>query len=303
MISQEHSIKKIIKVLRSWDDEKYLSDYHNRDHRDILEKLYYQRTGKILNVDNPILYNEKLQWLKLYWRDEKACQYADKYTMREIVKRNIGDQHLNELVDRWTNVYSFDVNKLLTPCILKASHASGFNIVITDKAEVNNEMLREILGEILSIHYFAPKCEWVYENSEPSIICEKLYQKETDEKIDYKLYCFNGKVRMIHVLNAIDSNKKGVDPKAYFLDKGGEPFDFEYGYENEIGRVFIPDLSEMISIAEIFASEFPHLRVDLYKMNSEIHVGEFTFFPGSGYDEFRPGSYDKMVGSWLELPK
>ena len=44
-----------------------------------LKMVYWGEIGKKLNLENPKTYNEKLQWLKLYWHDEGATKLADKY--------------------------------------------------------------------------------------------------------------------------------------------------------------------------------------------------------------------------------
>lgn len=304
MISQEHSIKKLRRILHNWKDDMYLYNYINCDHKDILAEQYKHRTGKELNIDNPLSYNEKLQWMKLYWRDPRAYLCADKYTLREIVVNKLGPSFVNQLICRWTRDDDIDFSQISTPCLLKASHASGFNVVLTDLNSVNQTELKSLLSEVLNIHYYAAKCEWVYEKAEPSIMCEPLYEIENGAKIDYKFHCFDGKVKMVHILNAMDVDRKYEDPKAFFVDRNGDGIPAEYGYQNEMHPFHVPNsFYNMIQIAEELSKGFPHVRVDLYMIQDAIRVGELTFFPGSGYDQFKPESFDYTVGKWLKLPE
>jgi hypothetical protein len=48
-----------------------------------LKPLYQLKTGKKLNLHNLILYNEKIQWIKLYARNPLMPICADKYLVRE----------------------------------------------------------------------------------------------------------------------------------------------------------------------------------------------------------------------------
>jgi len=47
---------------------------------------FKRHAGYKLNLKNPQTYNEKLQWLKLYWEDSQATICADKYSVREYVE-------------------------------------------------------------------------------------------------------------------------------------------------------------------------------------------------------------------------
>ena len=59
----------------------------------------------------------------------------------------------------------------------------------------------------------------------------------------------------------------------------------------------------MIELAESLAKNIPFVRVDFYEVNKKVYFGEMTFFPGSGFEEFTPEKYDKILGDMLELPK
>jgi hypothetical protein len=60
----------------------------------------------------------------------------------------------------------------------------------------------------------------------------------------------------------------------------------------------------MIAIAEKLASDMPFLRVDLYSIDSKLTLfGELTFYPGNGFGDFYPTSFDKKLGSLIQLPK
>ena len=56
------------KGLINWMPDKYF-----------LKMAYRAELGKRLNLKEPSTYNEKLQWLKLYNRDELYTRLVDKY--------------------------------------------------------------------------------------------------------------------------------------------------------------------------------------------------------------------------------
>ncbi|TKZ35414.1 glycosyl transferase, partial [Brachyspira catarrhinii] len=54
-----------------------------------LKKLFKIGTGYELNLENPKTFNEKLQWLKLYYHNPLMTKCADKYLAREYIKDKI----------------------------------------------------------------------------------------------------------------------------------------------------------------------------------------------------------------------
>ena len=61
-------------------------------------------------------------------------------------------------------------------------------------------------------------------------------------------------------------------------------------------------LDEMIKIANILASDFPFVRVDLYWVNLKVIFGELTFYPWTGYVSFNPDSFDFELGNFFRIP-
>src|SRR5690554_5020245 len=60
--------------------------------------VHYKVTGDLLNLKRPISFNEKLQWLKLYWHDPLILICADKYEVYNYVKENGDPSILNNLI-------------------------------------------------------------------------------------------------------------------------------------------------------------------------------------------------------------
>lgn len=304
MLSQEHSLKKLRRSLRDWRDEEYLAGYYGASWEEHLKAQYLSRVGHALRLDPPVAFSEKLQWLKLYWRDGRACQLADKYSMRGYLQRRGLAELLPPVESRWVSAAEADLDALPERCILKASHASGFNLIVEDRARLDPAEIRDLLDRILHIHYFAAKFEWVYEHAEPSILCERLFPREEGVYLDYKFYCFSGQVKMVHVLDVNDCETSLYEPTAHLLGKDGAPLDFAYGYDRAVHSLRLPDVfPEMVRIAEYVAEDFPHIRVDMYCHGGRPYIGECTFFTGAGYDLFDPMEKDETVGGWVHLPK
>src|SRR5690625_561150 len=57
-----------------------------------INRQFKKRLNRSPNLENPVLFTDKLQWLKLNWYDERATTRADKYKVREVVSNIIGNE-------------------------------------------------------------------------------------------------------------------------------------------------------------------------------------------------------------------
>src|SRR5699024_2088053 len=62
-----------------------------------IQKSFVRNIGRQVNLESPKDFRDKLQWLKLYWYDPQAIKCADKYQVREFIKKEVGHEYLNEL--------------------------------------------------------------------------------------------------------------------------------------------------------------------------------------------------------------
>lgn len=92
--------------------------------------------GYDLDLKNPKSFNEKLQWLKCYYRDLIMPICADKVAVRDIVAQIIGKEYLVPIYGVFNSVEEIDISKLPNSFVLKPSHSSGRVIVCTDKEKM-----------------------------------------------------------------------------------------------------------------------------------------------------------------------
>ena len=268
--------------------------------RRYLANRFEKRLGRKLDLKDPVLYNDKLQWLKLYWRDPLAPKLVDKYSVREYVEATIGSEHLNELLGVYNKPDEIDFDCLPNEFVLKATHGSGWNIICRDKARLDQELARRKLRKWLRRNAFVTGRSWVYKDIQPRIVCEKFLEDvKTGELRDYKVFCFYGKPQLIQVdLARFVKHKRNL----YTIDWELMACQFEYEADEEIPVEKPQQLQEMLNLAEELASPFPHVRVDFYVVDEHIVFGEMTFFPESGFGRFRPESFELYLGALLRLP-
>lgn len=264
---------------------------------------YYKKLtgGKAPDLDNPVLFSEKLQWYKINHRDPLMERVANKYTVRGYLEE-VGYGHLlNDIYGIYTDVDDIDFDKLPDQFVIKGTHGSGFNIIVKDKSMLNRRQARLMMKSWLRQHIAWSGREWVYEKMPRHIIVEKYLEDETGELRDYKFYCFNGKpaFMQLEVGRATDHNTRNF----YDMDWKLMPFGKSLPHNPDLNVPVPVMFDEMKKIAEDLCQPFQYVRVDLYQVGGKIYFGELTFYPAGGAPDFIPSHYDAEVGKmWTLIP-
>lgn len=277
-------------IYNKWSDEKYL------------KKLYFLNFGKKLDLGNPKTFNEKLQWLKIHDRKPEYTTMVDKYAVKKYVADKIGEEYIIPTLGVWERFDEIDFDELPDQFVLKCTHDSGGLAICKDKRTFDIKAAREKIEKSLKRNYYWSGREWPYKNVPPRIIAEKyMTQIEGEDLNDYKLMCFNSKVKATFVC----SNRFSPDGlNVTFYDTEWNRMPFERHYKAATNDVVKPkSYEEMVAIAEKLAQDIPFVRVDFYEIKDKPYFGELTFFPGSGLEEFRPDEWDDKLGQLVKLPE
>lgn len=267
-----------------------------------LKIIYRLRTGKKLNLDNPITYNEKLQWLKLYDHRPEYTQMVDKIESKHYVEKLIGKKYIIPTISIYSSINEIDFDKLPNSFVLKVSQGGGGGgvVICRDKKKFDKKASLKLLSKHMKQNLYHDNKEWPYKNIVPRILAEEYMVDESGYQLkDYKFFCFNGVPKVLMIATDRYSNK-AFD----FYDMSFNHLSYTQGDKCAEYEHIKPDnFNEMIEIAKKLSKGIPQLRVDLYNVNGKIFFGELTFFSSSGYDLFQPEEWDYIWGSWIKLPK
>lgn len=263
---------------------------------------YEYHTDKKLSFDNPIEFNEKIEWLKIFYRPKILTKLVDKYAVREYVSEKIGSQYLNDIYGVFSNPKDIPFDELPKKYVIKATHASSYNIIVTNNDDLNINKTIRTLKKWLSINqYYRMGQEWAYKNVPPRIIIEKFLKDDGDTSlIDYKFYCFKGVAKFLEIhLDRIQNHKRS------FYDFNFQKLNFRYvpleeSISTEVDKP--SNFEEMKHLAEILADDFPFVRVDFYSINGKSVFGEMTFYPSDARKDFIPEEYNTILGNYIKLP-
>ena len=286
--------------------KNFVSFYEHRNNaseqsqKDFLDKKLYTRCKYHIDFNNPKTFNEKINWIKLYWQNPLITLYADKYKVRDIVKATIGEKYLIPLLGAWDHPEDINFEQLPDQFAIKVNWGSGQNIIVQDKRLLDKSIALPLLREWMQpeSNLYWRNLEWGYKNIPPKIIIEQ-YVKAASQ-ICYKIMCFNGQPKLVQVVY----NPKQMNSTVDFFDLQWERLPFEVRYRNNPKPCAQPsNFQEMLEIARVFAKQFPFVRVDLYNFNGEIYFSECTFYSDTGFAPFEPSEWDLKLGEMLQLPE
>ena len=265
----------------------YLSDYL------YLKYLYKKKLGKKLNLQNPQTFNEKIQYLKLYYRNDLLTICADKLRVREYVSEKINEDILVPLLWVGEDPTHIPFETLPDSFVIKTNHGSGMNIIVKDKNKINKEEIAKKIKKWLKINFYKFYKEWSYKNIKRKIIIEQYLG---DNVNDFKIFVFNNSAQFILVV---------FDRYAYnvrnFYNLKWELLDIKYCYNNSTKVIAKPyNLKKMINYAEILSDKFPFVRVDFYEIDRKLYFGEMTFYPNAGFIKFLE-NHEKWDLAWGKL--
>ncbi|ABX41577.1 ATP-grasp fold amidoligase family protein [Lachnoclostridium phytofermentans] len=265
-----------------------------------LKILYRLRIHRKLNLENPKTYTEKLQWIKLYYKNKLLPICVDKYEVRQFVKKCGCENILTKLLWEGYNPQDIPFEDLPQKFVIKVTHGSGMNIICKNKNDLNIPKTIRTLKRRLKEKYFPCYGEWFYGVIRPRIIIEEfLDDGKGYSPMDYKIYCFHGQPKCI--IAHVDR----------FTNHRSHMYDLEWNsIENISTKEIDPNLTvekpkeldQLLEYARILSKDFMHVRVDLYSLNSKIYFGELTFTSDSGFMTISPIETDEEIGSWIVLP-
>lgn len=301
-----HRIKNLVKYLKT--DRKYLLKILVRKFHILfsdemyLKVLYYLSTGRILNLKNPVTFNEKLQWLKLYNHNPEYHRMVDKIDAKAFAAERIGDQYIIPTYATYERAEEIDFDKLPNEFVIKVTQGGGGGSVVIckDKLSLNTRDAIKKLSAYLKQNLYNDNKEWPYKDIKPRIIVEKLlFDNQKEQVNDYKFYCFDGVPKAL-VIAADRYTEKTFD----YFDMDFNHLPFTQSGKNASYEHYKPKNFEVMKdIASKLSAGIPHVRVDLYNLDGDIYFGEMTFFDSSGYDLFDPDEWDTIFGNWIKLPE
>lgn len=268
-----------------------------------LSWIYRLECGHRLNLDKPERYNEKLQWLKLYYRNPLWTLMVDKYRVKELVSERVGSECVVPCLGVWEKADDIEWDNLPNQFVLKTNHDSGNNgvFICKDKSKIDKEKWTKKINASLQRDTSMPGREWPYKDVKRCVFAEEYLEDASGELRDYKFFCFDGEVKYLFIAT---ERQSGGEVKFNYYDADFKDLGIVQQHPMSDKKIEKPKLFEkMKELAAKLSKGLPEVRVDLYEVDGKIYFGEYTFFHHGGMVPFHPDKWDFVWGENIRLPK
>ena len=277
-----------------------------RSDKTFFSKAFQKNTGRKMNWENPVTFDEKQLWLKMYYRNPLCVRCSDKYAVRSYVEGKGLGAILNPLYAVFDSVDAITWETLPDRFYMKTNHGSACNIRCNGLSGFDKEAAIKKLRRSMRENYYYESREWNYRDIKRKILVEAIIEpKEPAGLIDYRFLCCNGRCEylFVDIDTADEEGNHRHDARRNVYDREMQLMDVTVSRPR-----FDPKLvqkpanfDEMLRDAETLSGTFPFCRVDLYNVGGKIVFGELTFFHAGGLSHITPEEWEYRLGENIDI--
>ena len=244
---------------------------------------------------NPRDVSDKFFWRKIFDHNPDFQCIADKIAVRNWIREHEINIEAPRL--RWTGKDPARIpdDILSENIVVKANHASGKNIFLTERPDDRDEFNRSV-AFLIAKPFGSRWHEWAYFDIDPTILIEDF---QPEANLEMKFYTFKDKI--VRVFAAYD---RAEDSKAdiWLCDENGALFvsDIRSGTLEAQARRPLPASAERAAdIARKIGAHFDHMRVDILTDGERLWFGELTIYNLGGHiDGTELAGANRMNCAW-----
>lgn len=265
-----------------------------------LTRKYKKLFGRSPNYIDPVLYNDKIQWRKLFDRNPMFPVFLDKISVRDHVSRTVPELKLPELLWTGTNPDEIPYSALPEQYVVKPNCRSGCYYFVLSPADIKPELIAAQCRTWLATPYGQGERQWAYKQVKRRLLVEEFLVTHTERNHvrDFRFHVFDGRVHLITAVSSrlINGSRVPVGDNAYY-DRDWNQWPFINAKKQSTVPAPLtrpPQLDSLIAAAESLGNGIDHIRVDLYLVRGQPYFGEITVYPLSGL-----GTFTTMPGTGL----
>ena len=256
--------------------------------------LFREAHGHLPQFAAPTLFNEHILARK-FFAPLPLPTLGDKLGARDYVRQRLGDAALIPVA--WVGERVEDLFTADLPAgrfVLKPNHGFNMNLFLDlprDLTDRREEIM--VKGQAwLDARFGHELGEWHYSLIKPKLFLETFLTQDGVEPMgEFKVHCFHGKARVMHILAELFTAKRhGTYTEDWtflgdVISNGSEEFERPKNFD------------VLIETAERLAEGLEYARIDLYTdFERVVKAGEITLTPGDGRQAFVDVEFARWMG-------
>jgi TupA-like ATPgrasp len=254
--------------------------------------------GTLPSLTAPASFSEHL-FVRKFFAAFAMPSLADKLAARAYVRARLGDAVLPALVWEGDGIDALFAAALPEGrFVLKPNNNSGalLFLQLPDDLARRREEIAARAAMWRASRFGHDWGEWQYSTVAPRLMLEAFLDFNPGAAPDdYKVFCFNGRARMIN----LHIDRFTPRHRSALYDPAWRKFPVDYGRALAT-RPRPGNLEALVATAETIARGHEFVRVDLYTDGRRtVKFGEMTFTPGNATDRFSDIAFDRWLGGFL----
>ena len=246
----------------------------------------------------PKRFHEKILWRKLVDHNPIFVVLTDKLAAKRIVRSRCPGLAIAKVIWTGTEPRSLPVSLVTRDVAVKANHSSGSNVFVNNGVPEYSRIVSRA-ERWLHRRHNRRHGEWSYKNV-PRIIFveEKLILGGDDLPTEVKVHAFPGGIGHVWIADTINRRSRtySAEVRPLAIRDTVNP-----GVEQEL-----PDspavralIRQAIDLAPTLLGRLDYARIDFMVAGGRLYFGEYTLYPGGGYDLWLdPGLTERAEALW-----
>jgi hypothetical protein len=249
------------------------------------------------NAGTPKCYHEKVHWRKLVDHNPIFPNLSDKLAAKEIAQARCHELPVAQVLWTGTDPQFLPANIVTGNVVVKTNQCCGSNIFVADGNPAYAEIVNRVL-HWMAISYDRKHGEWGYRDVPRRIFIEEMLVLGGEGlPTDIKVHAFDGGIGHVWVADKLGGRSRTYDADGLALAVR----DSTYPSEQQA----LPDspairalVRQALHLAPRLLGGLDYARIDFMVAGTRLYFGEYTLYPGGGYDCWDPGLTQRAQDLW-----
>jgi hypothetical protein len=266
----------------------------------ILTFRFVRKLGFWPNPAFPKRYHEKVLWRKIVDRNPSFVSLSDKLAAKQIARSRCPGLAIAEVLWTGEDPQSLPMPLVAGDVAVKANHGCGANIFVADGKPACAEIVTRA-EQWIAKSYHRRKGEWGYRDVPRRIFVEeRLALGGGDLPTDIKVHVFGGRIGHVWAADKISGRSRtySADLAPLAVRDGEYPGKEQALPDSPATRALI---ARALDFAPRLLDGLDYARVDFMVAGDRLYFGEYTLYPGGGYDRWLDSALTERAEALWDL--